>query len=78
MSEAFYGPACALLRVARAGQRAAPKSRRHRGRRLNSHHDVVVKGDGTIWFADTRDGVFSDHEGRRVTGDLAAISPPWA
>ena len=56
----------------------------HRGRRLNSPNDVVVKSDGTIWFTDPVYGIQDDYEGGRqqseqppalyrfdpVTGDL--------
>jgi gluconolactonase len=36
---------------------------RHKGRRLNSPNDVVVKSDGTIWFTDPSYGILSDYEG---------------
>ena len=37
----------------------------HRGRRLNSPNDVVVKSDGSIWFTDPSYGIDSDYEGNR-------------
>ncbi|MEX0859539.1 MAG: SMP-30/gluconolactonase/LRE family protein [Cucumibacter sp.] len=36
---------------------------RHRGGKLNSPNDVVVKSDGTIWFTDPDYGIISDYEG---------------
>lgn len=37
----------------------------HRGRRLNSPNDVVVKSDGSIWFTDPPYGILSDYEGHK-------------
>ena len=34
---------------------------RHKGRRLNSPNDVVVKSDGSIWFTDPSYGIMSDY-----------------
>jgi gluconolactonase len=38
----------------------------HRGRRLNSPNDVVVKSDGSIWFTDPPYGILTDYEGHRA------------
>lgn len=38
----------------------------HRGRRLNSPNDLVVKSDGTIWFTDPPYGILTDYEGARA------------
>ncbi len=38
----------------------------HRGGRLNSPNDVVVKSDGTIWFTDPTYGILSDYEGHKA------------
>jgi gluconolactonase len=35
----------------------------HKGKRLNSPNDVVVKSDGSIWFTDPDYGILSDYEG---------------
>ncbi|HYE00314.1 MAG TPA: SMP-30/gluconolactonase/LRE family protein, partial [Alphaproteobacteria bacterium] len=42
---------------------------RHRGRRLNSPNDVVVKSDGTIWFTDPPYGILSDYEGYKADSE---------
>ena len=39
---------------------------RHRGARLNSPNDVVVKSDGSIWFTDPDYGIVADYEGARA------------
>jgi len=36
-----------------------------RGRPLNAPNDVVVKGDGSIWFSDPLYGLMNDYEGGR-------------
>ncbi len=36
---------------------------RYAGRRLNSPNDVVVRGDGSVWFSDPTYGIDSDREG---------------
>ncbi len=38
---------------------------RFEGRRLNAPNDLVVKGDGTIWFTDPLYGISTDYEGGR-------------
>jgi gluconolactonase len=38
----------------------------HRGRRLNSPNDVVVKSDGSVWFTDPSYGILTDYEGHRA------------
>jgi len=43
----------------------------HRGRRLNSPNDVVVKSDGTIWFTDPLYGIQNDYEGSRQDSEQA-------
>ncbi len=35
----------------------------YKGKKLNSHNDVVVKSDGTVWFTDPDYGIMSDYEG---------------
>ena len=43
---------------------------RYLGKRLNSPNDIVVKGDGTIWFTDPPYGIASDNEGHRAESEL--------
>jgi gluconolactonase len=43
---------------------------RYRGRRLNAPNDVVVRGDGTIWFSDPHCGIETDYEGGRHKPEL--------
>ena len=38
---------------------------RYEGRRLNAPNDIVVRGDGTIWFTDPLYGISNDYEGGR-------------
>jgi gluconolactonase len=38
---------------------------KHKGKRLNSPNDVVVKSDGTIWFTDPSYGILTEFEGSR-------------
>lgn len=38
----------------------------YQGRRLNSPNDIVVKGDGSLWFTDPPYGILSDREGYRA------------
>lgn len=40
------------------------------GRRLNSPNDVVVAGDGSIWFTDPHYGIMTDYEGFRAEAEL--------
>jgi gluconolactonase len=40
-----------------------------RGRRLNAPNDVVVKGDGSIWFSDPLYGLMNDYEGGRQSSE---------
>ena len=42
------------------------------GRRLNSPNDLVVKGDGSIWFTDPPYGIVSDREGHMAPSELNA------
>ena len=44
----------------------------HRGRRLNSPNDVVVKRDGSIWFTDPPYGILSKHEGHQAESEQDA------
>ena len=44
----------------------------YQGRRLNSPNDVVVSGDGAIWFTDPTYGILSDYEGYRAEPEQAA------
>jgi gluconolactonase len=44
---------------------------RHRGKRLNSPNDVVVKSDGSIWFTDPTYGIMSDYEGHKAEPEQA-------
>jgi gluconolactonase len=37
----------------------------HKGLRLNSPNDVVVKSDGSVWFTDPSYGIISDYEGNK-------------
>lgn len=65
----------------------------HRGKRLNSPNDVVVKSDGTVWFTDPPYGIDTDYEGHRApreqegcyvyrldpaSGELAVVSDEFA
>jgi gluconolactonase len=43
---------------------------RYHGRRLNAPNDVVVKGDGTIWFSDPLYGINTDYEGGKQQSEL--------
>jgi len=43
---------------------------RYQGKRLNSPNDVVVRGDGTIWFTDPSYGIFSDYEGNKADSEF--------
>lgn len=40
------------------------------GRRLNSPNDVVVDGEGGIWFTDPSFGISNDYEGERAQAEL--------
>jgi gluconolactonase len=42
----------------------------YQGKRLNSPNDVVVRGDGTIWFSDPPYGINTDYEGGKQTPEL--------
>ncbi len=45
---------------------------RYDGKRLNSPNDVVVAGDGAIWFTDPTYGIDSDYEGDAAPSDIGA------
>jgi gluconolactonase len=55
----------ALSRTEFDGSRTVLASH-HRGKRLNSPNDVVVKSDGAIWFTDPSYGIDSEYEGDRL------------
>lgn len=40
------------------------------GKRLNSPNDVVVSGDGAIWFTDPHYGIMTDYEGFKADQEL--------
>lgn len=42
------------------------------GKRLNSPNDVVVAGDGAIWFSDPTYGIDSDYEGIAAPSEIGA------
>lgn len=44
----------------------------HKGKRLNSPNDVVVKSDGSVWFTDPSYGIMSDYEGKRADSEIGA------
>lgn len=44
----------------------------HAGRRLNSPNDVVVRGDGSIWFTDPSYGIDGDYEGNAAESEIGA------
>jgi gluconolactonase len=44
----------------------------HRGKRLNSPNDVVVKSDGSIWFTDPIFGIMGYYEGEKAEPELTA------
>lgn len=46
--------------------------REFNGRRLNSPNDVVVQGNGCIWFTDPPYGILSDREGYKAPRELPA------
>lgn len=41
----------------------------HKGKKLNSPNDVVVKSDGSIWFTDPTYGIMSDYEGYKAESE---------
>lgn len=43
---------------------------RYQGRRFNSPNDVIVQGNGTIWFSDPPYGILSDREGYKADSEL--------
>lgn len=43
---------------------------RYQGKRLNSPNDVVVTGDGAIWFTDPHYGIMTDYEGYKAEEEL--------
>lgn len=47
---------------------------RWQGMRLNSPNDVVVAGDGAIWFTDPTYGIDSDYEGHAAPSEIGAAN----
>jgi gluconolactonase len=45
---------------------------RHQGKRLNAPNDVVVTGDGSVWFTDPGYGILMNYEGHRAEFELPA------
>jgi gluconolactonase len=43
----------------------------HKGKKLNSPNDVVVKSDGSIWFTDPPYGIIADYEGHKAEMEQA-------
>ena len=43
----------------------------HKGKKLNSPNDVVVKSDGTVWFTDPPYGIIADYEGHKAEMEQA-------
>jgi gluconolactonase len=43
---------------------------RHKGQRLNSPNDAVVKSDDSIWFTDPTYGIDADYEGDRQDAEV--------
>ncbi len=43
-----------------------------RGKQLNSPNDVVVAGDGAVWFTDPTYGIDSDYEGDAAESEIGA------
>ena len=41
----------------------------HKGRRLNSPNDVVVRSDGSVWFTDPPYGILTDYEGHKAESE---------
>ncbi len=58
----------AILRTEHDG-RVTTLVDRHENKRLNAPNDVVVKGDGTIWFTDPLYGISNDYEGGRQASE---------
>ncbi len=44
----------------------------YRGQRLNSPNDVVVAGDGAIWFTDPSYGIMTDYEGHAAEEEIGS------
>jgi gluconolactonase len=45
---------------------------RYDGKRFNSPNDVVVRGDGSVWFTDPSYGIDSDYEGHKAQSEIGA------
>jgi gluconolactonase len=61
-------------RISRTGKDGSVTAlvERHKGKRLNSPNDVVVKSDGTIWFTDPPYGILSNREGTARESEIGA------
>jgi gluconolactonase len=46
----------------------------YEGKRLNSPNDLVVAGDGSIWFTDPTYGIHSDYEGYKGESEIGACN----
>ena len=44
----------------------------HKGKRLNSPNDIVIKSDGSIWFSDPPYGILFDYEGGIAESEIGA------
>ena len=42
----------------------------YEGQRFNSPNDVVVAGDGAVWFTDPSYGIRSDYEGHQADEEI--------
>jgi len=47
---------------------------RYDGKRFNSPNDLVVKGDGSIWFTDPSYGIDSDYEGDASPSEIGVCN----
>lgn len=45
---------------------------RYQGKRFNSPNDVVVHGDGSVWFTDPDYGIDSNYEGHQAESEIGA------
>lgn len=63
-------------RVTRTGHdgRITVLADRWQGKRLNSPNDVVVAGDGAIWFTDPTYGIDSDYEGHAAQSEIGSAN----
>jgi gluconolactonase len=45
---------------------------RYNGKRFNSPNDVIVKGDGSVWFSDPSYGIDTEYEGDAAASEIGA------